>query len=62
VVALSQPGRLSIWYSTEFGNSATIEGRTLAVDITDVETLILWPFEDLVTMETVEGLGSVLAG
>jgi len=63
VVALRQPGRFSIWYSTDFGPNAnaTLEGRFLAINVTDLEALILWPFEDLVTMETVEGVGGVLA-
>ena len=61
MVALRQPGRFSIWYSTDFGPSTTFEGRFLAIDVTDLEALILWPFEDLVTMETVECVGGVLA-
>jgi hypothetical protein len=61
VVALRQPGRLGIWYPADIGTSATFEGRLLAIDVTDLETLVLWPFEDLVTMETVEGVGGVLA-
>ena len=61
MVALRQPGRFSIWYSTDFGPNAALEGRFLAINVTDLESLVLWSFEDLVTMETVEGVSGVLA-
>jgi hypothetical protein len=61
MVALGQPCRFSIWHSANFG-AATIERTFLAVDITDLEALILWSFEDLVTMQTVKGVSRVLTG
>jgi hypothetical protein len=62
MVTLRQPSGFGIRYSADFGPSAALEGGSLALDVTDLETLILWPFEDLVAMETIERVGRVLAG
>ncbi len=62
MVALRQPSRFSIWYFADFGPSASFEGGILALDVTNLEALILWPFKDLVAMETIERVGRVLAG
>jgi hypothetical protein len=39
-----------------------LDGWLLAIDVAYLQTLVLWPFEDLVTMETVESVGRVLTG
>jgi len=60
VVTLRQPSRFGIRYSANFGPNAAFEGWFLVVDITNLQALILWPFEDFVTVETVEGVSGVL--
>jgi hypothetical protein len=39
---------------------AAVQRWRLAIDVADLETLILWPLEDLVAMKTIEGVGRVL--
>jgi hypothetical protein len=39
---------------------AALKGGCLAFDRTDLEALIVWPFEDLVSMETIERVGRIL--
>jgi hypothetical protein len=41
-------------------DTAAVHRRRLAIDVADLETLILWTLEDLVAMKTVEGVGRVL--
>jgi hypothetical protein len=62
IVALDQPCTLSIWHSANFASAAALERTFLAVNVTDLEALVLWSFENLVTMQTVEGISRVLAG
>jgi hypothetical protein len=50
VIPLLQPRRFRIWNFANFADDAAVNNALLALDHTDLKTLVLWPFENLISM------------
>ena len=59
--ALGEVSRLGVGHGAETADETTGDDALLASKDADLETGVLWSFEDLVAMEAVERLGCVFA-
>lgn len=58
--ALCEPGRLAIWHSGQITRERHLDLRRLALDLADLESLILGLLEDFLSVQSVKRSGGIL--